>query len=653
MRRERASSKAGRITMTRTDTDRHPELGRVLDERYELVEQVGSGGMATVYRGRDRRLGGREVAVKILHRHLAERADSRARFKYEADAAARLEHKNILKVYDASDAGSRESYIVMEFVHGRTLASLVDERAFRVPELGALIAHQVAEAVAHAHKARILHRDIKPENIMVSADGAVKLMDFGIARALDEAHLTLTGALMGSPAHMAPEQIEGKTLDFRADVFALGTVLYYLSTGVLPFTAPTPHAVLRRVLKGDYEPAQRVQPAVGRELSGIIDKALAPSPDDRWQSAESLRDALASYLAKLGLESPVAELQAWIRDRERYETTLSERLVARLFVLAEEAVRQRKRPAALDCLDRVLALDSGNTRAMQWVNQLTRQRNRLRWAVWSAVAAVLVATTAAVYSMAQRDRWRERAESPPVSVSVSNPAETFSAFDQSARTIRVRAEPDRANDEPRALHARREREGDRLVRRAEERAAVGVPRKPDGPEAKVVGAIRPGAPKAQTPQAPRPEEPVRVTIFAYPPPVVVSVNGEVVHGIPRKLELRPGKHEVVLEHPSCEPCRRTTRSIQVVAGKPEQSFRFAIELAPAELIVQTNVPASVWANERVLGSSGDRLSVPVDSPDGKGLTVRVESPGFASAVREVTLVPGKLKTLRLTLTPGG
>src|SRR3569623_1189164 len=274
------------------------QVGQVLD-KYELLERVGQGGMAIVYRGIDRTLK-RTVAVKILHKHLSDYQEARDRFEREAQAGAKLRHENILEIFDYSAKEGSDSYIVTEFIDGQTLKQFVTERPIAFPEIGAMIILQVCRALAHAHAGSILHRDVKPENIMIRADGIVKLMDFGISHMVDLERLTVTGQLLGSPAYMAPEHVEGKPLDFRTDVFAVGILTYQLATGHLPFRGKNPHEVLKKIAECKFQPAENVNPLIGKRLNRVIDKALQREPDARFSDVGELRRELVDDLADAG-----------------------------------------------------------------------------------------------------------------------------------------------------------------------------------------------------------------------------------------------------------------------------------------------------------------------------------------------------------------
>jgi len=247
------------------------------------------------------------LTLSLLHPHLAGSRESRARFSREARAVARLAHPGIVEIYDYAGEGAVESYLVTELVRGRTLRAFAQEVGFGHPELGLLVGRALADALVHAHSAGVIHRDLKPENVLVKEGDApaVKLADFGIARILaSDERMTLTGALVGSPHHMAPEIVEGKDADARSDLFSLGTVLYWLATGALPFAASNPTAILRRVLEGDYRDPRAVDPRVPDPLADLVASCLAVDPARRPQSAADVRDAIDRILAQVGLDRP-------------------------------------------------------------------------------------------------------------------------------------------------------------------------------------------------------------------------------------------------------------------------------------------------------------------------------------------------------------
>ena len=379
-------------------------------DRYELLEEVGSGGMAVVYRGRDTALD-REVAVKLLHPHLAARAESRARFSREARAVARLRHPNIVEIYDYAGEAAVESYLVTEFVHGRTLRAFAEQELRGLPEVGALLARALADALVHAHAAGVIHRDLKPENVLVLETGgprAVKLVDFGIARivAADE-RMTLTGALVGSPNHMAPEIIEGREADARSDVFSLGTILYWLATGKMPFAASNPTATLRRVIEGDRDDPRQVSALVSDALAAVIDGALQVDPERRIPSAEALRGALDDVLAASGLADALSELEAFLRDPPGYQEALRPRLVAAALEAGDLALGRGETARGMKLLDRVLALEPGNSVVSQRLARIARRARWERRGRRSAAALIVLALMAAGAWRAQRS-WQTR-----------------------------------------------------------------------------------------------------------------------------------------------------------------------------------------------------------------------------------------------------
>lgn len=345
--------------------------------RYRILEQLGQGGMSVVYKGLDTVLD-REVAVKVLHPHLATRPESRKRLEREARAVARLHHPNILEVFDFSaQEGQGEAYIVTEYIRGRTLRDFINEESLQPPELAAMVVHELASALAHAHESGILHRDLKPENVMVREDGVLKLMDFGIAKILNgEEKMTVTGALVGSPAHMAPEIIEGEPAGASADVFSLGTMLYLFATGQLPFTAPNTTATLKKILDCAWDDPRQLVASVSDDLTEIIATCLQRDPMARYPSASELRDALAEYLGGLGLTRPQEELRTFFLDPRGYRKALGARVVEALLTRATVLMTAQRPARAMAALNQVLALDASNARALELLGQMKARSAR-------------------------------------------------------------------------------------------------------------------------------------------------------------------------------------------------------------------------------------------------------------------------------------
>jgi serine/threonine-protein kinase len=384
------------------------QVGQVLD-KYELLERVGQGGMAVVYRGVDRTLK-RTVAVKILHKHLADYQEARDRFEREAQAVAKLRHENILEIFDY--AAGDESYIVTEFIDGQTLKQFVTDRPIAFPEVGAMIILQVCRALAHAHAVGILHRDIKPENIMVRSDGVVKLMDFGISHMVDLERLTVTGQLLGSPAYMAPEHVEGRPIDFRTDVFAVGIVLYQLTVNKLPFEGKNPHEVLKRIAECKFVDPRQANARIGNRLGRIILRAMAPTPAGRFGSIGEMVLAIESYLEESGLakDKLPGELARYFAAPGAYEQALKVRLVDTLTRRGQELLDADDRSGALDCFDRVLTIDPDNERVLDVLDSLNR---RARMKQGALVGACVTGLAVGAYAM-----WRQ---SEPPELDASDP----------------------------------------------------------------------------------------------------------------------------------------------------------------------------------------------------------------------------------------
>ncbi|WP_377270399.1 protein kinase [Peterkaempfera sp. SMS 1(5)a] len=280
------------------------DFGTVGEGRYQLTRRLGRGGMAEVFAAQDLRLG-RTVAVKLLRTELAQDDVARQRFTREAHSVASLNHHAVVAVYDTGEEelanGDSMPYIVMELVEGRTVRDLlVDEEAPPVDQALIIIAG-VLEALAYSHRHGIVHRDIKPANVIITTAGAVKVMDFGIARALTGAASTMTqtGMVMGTPQYLSPEQALGKAVDHRSDLYATGCMLYELLTLRPPFTGDTPLSVVYQHVQDNPVPPSQAHHRVPPQLDGLVLRSLAKNPDERFQSADEFRAHVQQTLREL------------------------------------------------------------------------------------------------------------------------------------------------------------------------------------------------------------------------------------------------------------------------------------------------------------------------------------------------------------------
>ncbi|MCB9642089.1 MAG: serine/threonine protein kinase [Myxococcales bacterium] len=369
-----------------------PFYSHTLTERYELLDELGQGGMATVYRGRDLRLQ-REVAIKILHPHLARDPEHRERFRREAQAIARLRHPGIVEVFDFSGEEDQDntkkapnqSFLVMEYIRGRTLQDFLEEQEFPLCELGVALILSLLPALAHAHKQQIIHRDLKPENVMIQEDGRVKLTDFGLARIMDGETMTRTGTVLGSPAYMAPEQIDGMLGDHRADIFALGVILYRLVCQKHPFMRgrSSPAAILQAVTTCDYPEPEMLRPSMGRELASILHKAMARDPHDRYESLEKMREDLQQYLEGSGTNNPQKLVRDYFRSPRESAIALQKQLEEHLKKRAEALSSQGRFAAALDLCNRLLGFRPDDPDVNQMIRRLSvRSPNYERVWIW-------------------------------------------------------------------------------------------------------------------------------------------------------------------------------------------------------------------------------------------------------------------------------
>jgi len=559
-------------------------------DKYELVEELGHGGMATVYRARDRRLG-REVALKIIHRHLRESVEVSARFVSEARAVAMLRHPNIVEVYDVSDESESERYLVVELVEGTTLRKLLQERGYLPPEVAAAIGIQIAGALSHAHEKGVIHRDVKPENILVPRESGdagvgngkarvvVKMTDFGIAKLLDAQGVTSTGQVLGSPAHMAPEQIEGAAVDERADIFGLGVMLYECMTGRLPFEGNNPAQVLRRVLDGSFVAADRVRAAVGGPFARIVGKALAHDPNDRFRHASELRSALADELNRLAIDGE-ALLAQYVENPEGVAATYATQVVPKLVAAARQARKLRRVRNAADDFNRALAYHPDDKELLAEVARLGRYLGLRVWGLRAVFSLLILA----VLGVGAFRIWQQR---------------ELTANEAAVRTL---GSSMKSSDAQKQL------------------PILGVPRVSS---TEVNLGTRLPAPKSTRIASP-PERPrlgatrsVKIVVSGPQNPIV-KLDSEEVEWFGRQFKLTVGPHTFEFLPPNetcCEGPVKIIRNIEASADpESEQIVAGRIELRPATLALRA--PPGVQASCGQLGeiAASEERKLAMDKP---------------------------------------
>jgi tetratricopeptide (TPR) repeat protein/predicted Ser/Thr protein kinase len=267
--------------------------GYLLGNRYEIVAMLGEGGMGAVYKARDRELD-RMVALKVIRPELAGRPEILQRFKQELILARKVTHRNVIRIFDLGDADGIK-FITMEFIEGRDLKSLLVENGKLKPEQAVEIVQQVCLALEAAHSEGVVHRDLKPQNIMVDQQGRASVMDFGIARSLELGGMTQTGALIGTPEYMSPEQVRGEHVDARSDLFTLGVIFQEILTGQLPFQAETAMASMFKRTRERAVSLHKFDASVPQQLADVVGKLLELDPKDRFQTAREIFNALEAW----------------------------------------------------------------------------------------------------------------------------------------------------------------------------------------------------------------------------------------------------------------------------------------------------------------------------------------------------------------------
>jgi eukaryotic-like serine/threonine-protein kinase len=581
-------------------------------DRYRIIDEIGHGGMSTVYRGVDTVLD-REVAIKVLHEHLAKRPENVRRFQREAKAIARLRHDNILEVYDYSGLEDERAYIVMEFVPGMNLFEHGVEFGPVPAEVAALIAVEICHALDHAHQHGVIHRDLKPENIMISTNGVIKLMDFGIARVLDAESMTRTGSLMGSPSHMAPEMIDGgKDVDKRVDIFALGTVLFWLVTRRLPFEGTNAPQVLQRVLSGVFEDPEIIDPKVGYRFGEIVRRALAYQPDDRYPTTQAVLTDLNDVLSAVGWSDQKSALASYLDGPSAFIERLEKDLPVILLESADKLLRESKVADGVATLNRLLAYRPNDPEVAKKLRNLHRRHLASRLAVVICLAVVVVTVLGALLARELSDDTEPPATTRIVEVTDADPDES--------RPVLVET-PAPPEEPPAAVRdAARELANTVAIETIQSaETTTSTPprirqRKPRNTVAPAAQArVETDAGRGKTQDSGAAESPPQYAqrFRLLPPAAKLLVNGRRYTAIQalKGIELPEGTHDLVARSKGC----KVWRTRMIVHGPQKKVKPIVLEWLDGNIRIMTNTKALVWADgnpdPRPIGARGENATL--------------------------------------------
>jgi eukaryotic-like serine/threonine-protein kinase len=600
--------------------------------KYEIIDEIGHGGMATVYRARDTRLD-RMVALKVMHPHLQGAKEARTRFAREAVTIARLKHPNILEIYDYSGEEGEAHYIATELLTGPTLKQLVDDHPDMPAEIAACLAVLIARALGAAHAEGVIHRDVKPENVMMHDNRAVKLTDFGIAQLVDAQGMTTTGQVLGSPAHMAPEQIEGKDCDARSDIFSLGTVLYLLATGQLPFAGRNAHQVLKQIMEGQFREPLMVKPQIGGRLRNIIVRCLKVDPTQRYATAKELEEDLMAFVRAAGIDNPGEVIARYLQGTRAFSASFRSRIIEAETALGQQAMKAGDVPRAMDAFNRVLAIDERNEQVLSLVQNLGRRQQLRRVSTW-VMAVVSLGCVVAVLLNAQiggkgvftsdNDATAAKKADPVAPGDVNGGGPNATPKQPAEKQPAVPTTKPETVAQPTAADAAENKSG--------KAAATKVEQPPPPP-------VDPNAPR-------------HVVLRPFPANVSIGIDGAPRQPFGpsfRSVDLKPGTHVFSFEG-ALECCINEDITVNIPPGPGSYVVTHRLRYRPANLIVASNTPANVVVDDGQARGRTYSLITVQQPNDMIGMhVVRVSADGHRDAVREVRLRAGQLERIEVTL----
>ncbi len=618
--------------------------------RYRIVEEIGRGGMAVVYRAIDTSLK-REVALKVLHPHLASHGESRARFHREAQAVARLKHDCVLEIYDYSGEETEDAYIVMELISGTTLRKLIDKDKGEpiFAEAALLLIRPVLEALSHAHSNGLIHRDVKPENILIGPGGDIKLSDFGIAHIAGMTEMTVTGQILGSPAYMSPEHVELVELDARADIFSLGIVLYELAVGRQPFAGNSPHAVLKRIMDGQFDDPINVVPSVGLPVANIIRKCLQPNPNDRYNTVSALIEDVDQALSCLEIKSPKQLLKNYLLDSDTWIQTHKSAILEKTLELGIFAKKSGCHNEAAAHFNRILALDPGNEKALTQVSGMNRSIAVRRILEKSIVALTfLVVVSTIIWSFLCSDRQPTSTSPisemlPSVEIDTSSELSDTQEEQPSAQEGKI---PSNDTTEDANTDSNENNDTDNIIK-THNTLQLDSEKQDSAAEHKKVPKTRHVPPKS---------DPIlyREVVFT-PHPLSVEITIDNEKPFPfgpanRTKKLSVGKHKITFTPIDKQRLLEQTWAVDIPEGDTPFPFRGRLMWRPAKLHIKCNISASVTIPGRTTDVTNNVFNVDVKKGPTENLSVLISQEGYVPQTKQVTITAGELSVIEIKLT---
>ncbi|MCX7957887.1 MAG: protein kinase [Deltaproteobacteria bacterium] len=609
-----------------------------VDSRYQIIEKAGSGGMATVYRARDTVLN-RDVAIKVLHPHLVEKEEIKKRFLREAQAIARLRHKNIIEIYDYH-SDDKDCYIISEFIRGKSLAALLSEYDISSPFIAAMIVSVLSDAVSHAHNNNVIHRDLKPENILISENYQLKITDFGIAHITDAESLTITGSISGSPAHMSPEQIDGKNVDIRTDIFSLGTILYLLSSGELPFKGNSPASIFKSILMGEFREPKELNPVIDNKFSAIIHKCLRKNISERYRNCIELKSELTDYLRGYGLTDIEQNLQEFFRNPLEYPEELNKKIVRHLKNFLYNRIQDRENRLEIQNYLNVLlhlAPDDTDSKALferfSSLEESEKRSARIKYGI--AVIIILSFIFSLIYwkiSFSDKEELSDSTESTDITViqQISKPSD-----DSRVPSDEIN-EKAAQGDLPEVVNKGTEdAEMKKTKRKTVHLSGKEISRHSENIDSQA--AVRYG----------------ELNLFIKPyGDIYINNNLAGREKATLSVKLKSGRHLIRVKNPFFFDIEKEVS----IEPETKTDLRLVFDsVKPAKLFINSQQECDIYIDGNFLGRSDmytkTGITIPINSKDGKReILLKASKYGYKDFIKKIEFTAGETKTVKINLT---